>query len=108
MKKKASRPKQSPALDEIRRLSHLVSVGSATLEDFDLLGIGSVEELSRCDAHELYERLCDLKGMKIDPCCEDVFRAAIAQAKNPKLPEEKKNWWYWSRVRKERNTIEPS
>jgi hypothetical protein len=36
-------------------------------------------------------------------CCLDVFQAAVAQAKNPKLPIDKRQWWYWSRLRKARN-----
>ena len=30
----------------------------------------------------------------------DVFRAAVAQARNPRLPAEQCQWWYWSRKRK--------
>jgi hypothetical protein len=32
-----------------------------------------------------------------DVCCLDVFRAAVAQAKNPNLPIEQRLWWQWSR-----------
>jgi len=30
----------------------------------------------------------------------DVFRAAVAQARDPRLPAEQCQWWYWSRKRK--------
>jgi hypothetical protein len=30
----------------------------------------------------------------------DVFRAAVAQAKDPRLPADQCQWWYWSRSRK--------
>jgi hypothetical protein len=30
----------------------------------------------------------------------DVFRAAVAQAKDPQLPADQCQWWYWSRNRK--------
>jgi hypothetical protein len=82
-----------------------VSVGDAALRDFDQLGIDSVEALANADAKELYDRLCRFKGVKLDICCLDVFQAAIEQAKNPKLDREKKNWWYWSRKRKENATL---
>ena len=101
MKKKKRTAPSASRLKKLRELNHLVSVGDATLRDFDLLGIESVEELSRCNAEELYERLCQRKGVPLDPCCLDVFKAAIAQAKDPNLPAEKKNWWYWSRKRKD-------
>ena len=82
------------------KLSDLVSVGPKTVEDFKLLGITSVEQLRKQDADILHERLCRRRGMRIDPCQHDVFRAAIEQAKHPNLPLEKCQWWYWSKVRK--------
>lgn len=85
-----------------RTLSDLVSVGPRTVEDFKLLGITTVEQLKSQDPDILYERLCRKKGMRIDPCQHDVFRAAIEQAKHPNLPLEKRQWWYWSKVRKAR------
>ncbi len=100
-KKKKTSPEK---LKKLRELNHLVSVGDATLRDFDLLGIGTVAELAKCDARELYEKLCELKGVDLDPCCEDVLRAAVAQAKNPNLPKGQKQWAFWSKKRKSKET----
>jgi len=86
----------------MRKLKDLVSVGKATLEDFHLLGITTVEELAEHDAQDLYDRLCDKSGTRQAPCVRDNFEAAIAQAKDPDLPPEMCQWWYWSRRRKER------
>ena len=99
-KPRSKTPKQQAALNKIKELSHLVSVGDATLADFDLLGIDSVSDLALCDPKELYDRLCELKGIQLDPCCEDVFRAAVAQAQDPNLPMKKRKWAYWSQQRK--------
>lgn len=66
-----------------RRLQDLVSVGPAVLRDFELL------------------RIRRLTGQRIDVCCLDTFQAAVAQARDPLLPAEKCQWWYWSRLRKE-------
>lgn len=85
---------------EQRQLKDLVSVGPAMLEDFDLLGIKTVAQLGRRSPQRMYEDLCRLKGQRIDPCCLDVFVAAVAQAKDPELPTEQRQWWYWSKVRK--------
>lgn len=85
---------------EPRRLGDLGSVGPRTVEDFRRLGISTVAQLARKDPRKLYERLCAVTGCRQDPCCEDVFSAAIAQARDPRLPAEKRRWWYWSRVRK--------
>jgi Pathogenicity locus len=88
---------------EERRLRDLVSIGPAMLRDFELLGIGSVAQLSRQNPEKLYEKLCQVTGQAQDICCLDVFCAAVAQARNPRLPVEKRQWWYWSRRRKARD-----
>ena len=85
---------------EERQLKDLVSVGPAMLEDFGLLGIKSVAQLRRRSPQRMYLTLCRLKGHHIDPCCRDVFVAAVAQARDPYLPVEQRQWWYWSKVRK--------
>ncbi len=86
---------------ESRRLEELISVGPAMLGAFKLLRIRSVRQLARKNPKALYERLCRLRGQRIDICCRDVFTAAVAQARNPRLPAELCQWWYWSRKRKE-------
>jgi hypothetical protein len=87
-------------MTETRALSDLVSVGPAMLRDFEMLGVHSVSQLARRNPEKLYERLCAINGHCIDVCCLDTFRAAVEQAKNPALPEEQRQWWYWSRKRK--------
>ncbi len=83
-----------------RKLGNLVSIGPAMMRDFRLLGIASVAQLSRRNPEKLYEKLCRVTGQPQDICCLDVFRAAVAQARNPRLPKEQCQWWYWSRRRK--------
>ena len=83
-----------------RQLCDLVSIGPAMLKDFQKLGIRTVHELARRKPEKLYEQLCAVTRQRVDICCLDVFRAAVAQARNPRLPAAQKNWWYWSRQRK--------
>lgn len=83
-----------------RRLIDLFSVGPRTVEDLNLLGITRVEQLVGQSADSLFARLGVATGKRHDPCCIDVFRAAIAQAEDPELPEEKRRWHYWSKIRK--------
>lgn len=47
----------------------------------------------------MYERLGRKKRQRQDPCVLDTFSAAVAQARNPRLPAEQCVWWYWSRNR---------
>lgn len=90
-------------LAEKRHLEDLVSIGPAMLRDFEQLGIRSVTQLARRSPEKLYEKLCQITGQSHDICCLDVFRAAVAQARNPRLPQEQCQWWYWSRRRKARD-----
>lgn len=83
-----------------RNLGDLSGIGKAMLADFALLGIRSVDELAGANPDELYAELCGRTGTRQDPCVLDTFRCAVAQARDPRLPREKRNWWYWSRLRK--------
>ena len=82
-----------------RRLADLSSVGPAMLRDFENLGVRSVQDLARRSPEKLYEQLCAATGRPVDICCLDVFRCAVAQARNPRLPTAQRRWWYWSRQR---------
>jgi Pathogenicity locus len=83
-----------------RRLQDLISIGPAMLHDFELLGIRSVKQLAAQKPLKMYERLQVLTNQHQDVCVLDTFEAAVAQAKNPRLPVEQCQWWYWSRKRK--------
>ncbi len=87
-------------MSDTRTLRDLRSVGPATLRDFELLGIHTVAQLLQKNPQRLYDQLCKLTGQRQDPCVLDVFSCAIAQAKNPNLPAEQCDWFYWSRLRK--------
>lgn len=86
-----------------RALGDLISIGPAMLRDFKLLGIRSVAELARQNPQRMYERMERTTGQRQDPCVLDTFSAAVAQARNPRLPAEKCQWWWWSRRRKKRS-----
>jgi hypothetical protein len=79
-----------------RTLANLRSVGPATIDDLHQLGVTSVDDLANQNAHEMYERLCSITNARQDPCVLDVFSCAIAQAKDPDLPAEQRDWWWWS------------
>lgn len=83
-----------------RQLRDLVSVGPAMVRDFQKLGIQTVGQLARRNPEKLYEQLCKVTGQRHDICCLDVFHAAVAQARNPRLPARQRQWWHYSRLRK--------
>ena len=86
-----------------RRLQDLTSVGPAIVRDFEMLGVRTIAQLARRSPEKLYEQLCQVTGQVQDLCCLDAFRAAVAQARNPRLPLAQRQWWYWSRRRKARD-----
>jgi predicted RecB family nuclease len=90
-------------MSDRRELKDLDGIGPAMLGDFDKLGITSVKELARRNPETLYEQLCAATRQRQDICVLDVFRCAVAQARNPRLPAAQKSWWYWSRIRKQKN-----
>jgi len=83
-------------------LSHFQSLGSIGpnsaqyLWDLGYRNIGQLKSANPC---KMYGYFSNIVGQKVDPCVEDVFRCAVAQAKFPDLPEEKKQWWTWSNQR---------
>ncbi len=82
-----------------RELKDLDGIGKAMLKDFVLLQVNTVQELARRNPEKLYEQLCEETGQSMDICVLDVFRCAVAQARNPRLPAAQRNWWWWSRQR---------
>src|SRR4029079_11323279 len=62
--------------DDCAELEDLPNVGPATAADFRLLGITRPGQLKGKDPYRLYERLCELTGVRHDPCVIDVFIAA--------------------------------
>jgi predicted RecB family nuclease len=82
-----------------RELLDLISIGPATVRVFKSLGVASVADLARRHPKRLYEELCRLIGERENVCVLDAFSAAVAQARNPRLPVEQCQWWYWSRKR---------
>ena len=65
----------------VRELSSLSGIGKKMLEDFEKLGVRSVTQLSRCDARDLYDRMCEITAQRQDPCVFDTYRCAIEQAR---------------------------
>ncbi len=88
-----------------RELKDLAGIGPVFLQNLHDLGITTVQQLAERNARELYRRLCVMAGQRVDPCALDVFTAAIAHARDPQLDAERRCWWYWSRVRKNRARV---
>jgi hypothetical protein len=93
-------PATMPATMPADPLRQFRGVGKSLAQDLHSLGIHLPSDLAAADPDHLYRALAQQTGLRQDPCVLDVFRCAVAQARDPNLPEEQKDWWYWSRLRK--------
>ena len=78
------------------QLQTLPNIGPATAADLLRLGVTSIDDLSRCDPKELYNRIGVMDGVRHDPCVLDTFAAAIHAAR----AGEAKPWWEFSDARR--------
>ena len=86
-----------------RQLKDLISIGPAMLRDFEQLKIRSVQQLAKQDPKRMYAKLGRIAKQHQDICVLDTFEAAVAQARNPRLPAAQCQWWWWSAKRKQRS-----
>lgn len=90
-------PKATSA-GEARALTDLPNVGPATAGDLRMLGIDSPAQLAGRDPYAMYARLCELTGVRHDPCVIDVFISAVRFMEGaPPHP-----WWHYTPERKRR------
>jgi len=83
-------------VDECRELEDLPNIGPKMAADFRLLGIAKPAQLKGQDPYRLYEKLCEMTGVRQDPCVLDVFIAATRfMGGDPARP-----WWHYTAERK--------
>jgi pathogenicity locus Cdd1 protein len=92
--------KTSKASTDMRKLRDLAGIGKSIEANLNSIGVTSVPILASREGDDLYDKLCAKTRTRQDSCVLDTFRCAVAQARNPRLPTEKCNWWWWSRQRK--------
>lgn len=76
-------------------LEAIPGVGPSLSSDLRDLGFQRVSELRAQDPEELYDRLCSLRGSRIDPCVLYVFRCAVYFARFSEHDPELLKWWNW-------------
>jgi hypothetical protein len=82
--------------DDITDLEDIPNVGPAIASDMQLIGVRSPHDLLGKDPYTMYDDLCDITGVRHDPCELDVFIAAVRfMAGEPSKP-----WWKYTPERK--------
>lgn len=79
----------------VRSLMVLPGVGPSIARDLLDLGIRTPGALVDRDPDRLYEELCRLRGVRLDPCVKYVFRCAVYCAATPDPDPELAKWWAW-------------
>ncbi len=80
------------------RLRAIPNIGPAMADDLLRLGVTRQEDLVGRNADGLYDALCQLDGIRHDPCLHDTFAAAVDFAEGgPARP-----WWTFTPERKTR------
>jgi hypothetical protein len=79
----------------LNELKSIPGIGEKMAQDLMLLGIESVEDLKGVNPEMLYERLCAIKGYKVDRCVLYVFRCAVYYASEKEHDPAKLKWWNW-------------
>jgi len=76
-------------------LQQLPGVGPSIAKDLRRLGVKSVKHLARRDPERLYAQLCEVMGVRQDPCVLYTFRCAVYAARTAKPKAELLKWWAW-------------
>jgi len=84
-----------PQLPSKHPLREIPGVGKSVAGDLIGLGYNQVCDLAGEDPEEMYERLCNQCGVKVDRCMLYVFRCAVYYASEESRDSEKLKWWYW-------------
>lgn len=100
-------PTRCRMLCALAQLQSLGSVGPSLARQMLLLGFDGIASLRGADPADMYRRMCALAGGYVDPCVEDVFRCAVAQAQFPDLPPKCRDWWHWTPRRGEPRVERP-
>src|SRR3954465_7260485 len=80
------------AITELRRIP---GIGPSLARDLIDLGITRVSALRGHDPEQLYQRLCDLRGVHQDRCVLYTFRCAVYFASQARHDPELLKWWNW-------------
>jgi hypothetical protein len=70
-------------------------VGPSIERDLLDLGLSNAADLRAQEPDALFEKLCDLRGERIDPCVKYVFRCAVYWASTRDPDPELLKWWNW-------------
>lgn len=81
----------------VQSLTDLPNIGKEMAKDLRLLGYIKPEDIVGASAYDMYERLCEITGVRHDPCVIDVFMS-VTEFLSGKPPRP---WWEFTTSRKD-------
>ena len=87
---------KNPNRDTVARLDALPNIGKVIARGLEQIGIDHPKKLVGQDPFDLYDRLCEVQGERIDPCVIDVFMSAVDFMEGG----QPKPWWDFTDARK--------
>lgn len=80
-----------------RGLESIPGVGKSIARDLRDIGVDRPSCLKGKNPERLYDKLCRLRGARIDRCVLYVFRCAVYYANTPEAEHdpERLKWWNW-------------
>ena len=85
-------PRKAAGKDELQTIP---GIGPSLAADLRLLGVKRVSDLKRRNPESMYQKLCQLTGVRQDPCVLYVFRCAVYYATEEQHEPELLKWWNW-------------
>lgn len=84
-----------------KKLTDLPNIGKSLAKDLERIGIDTPEKLEGEDPYKLYQKLCEVTGIRQDPCVLDVLMS-ITDFMDGGEPQA---WWAFTAERKEKYKI---
>lgn len=80
----------------IEKLEDIPNIGAAIASALNTIDVETPADLVGKDPYRLYDKLCELKGERVDPCVIDIFISAVRYMGG----EPSRRWWYYTAERK--------
>jgi hypothetical protein len=95
---------KNPDRNTVNILEALPNVGKSIAKDLYQIGIDHPQKLIGQSPFEMYDQLCQKKGMRVDPCVIDVFISAVYFMEGG----EPRPWWEFTAKRKRHYRLQES
>ncbi len=84
---------------EVKTFQDIPNIGPAMVRDFYLLGVNSPHDLKNKSPIQLYKKLCQIRGIRQDPCVLDTYMAVVDFMNGASA----RPWWHYTNMRKEKH-----